>query len=798
MMKKILYSAWAKLVAILLCATTSVCAIGLLFLVMELGKNGYYQLGEDGLKKSFYGAVAENYSAELLYNALMAEGSDKTHYDVVVATGGRRGFESSIRLESFPEESFSLFSDSERFSYGVVAANDDLSNIDLKNAKNWVYKSPGFDGDYDGYFEGQEEGTYAFDTTDLMRDIVSGSTHFETPEVISAESYRKFVDGVVAKSEYFCKDSAGTYYLYHGKDESDDAIGIDGKTWLIEIPEDMHVLLWCDYIDRSVTDEGTLYDYIYFRSTDGDYSWELWDDEKDSDILFNKLKSYEEENGEILVTANDDQVFDLFNDYKRDNRSLSYYVLYHINDPEAVDEINPVPESYGEYIDAGFAEADGIFEWLVFLFNSAGVLYPVMMIIAIGLFVWLCISCGRRADGSTGVLRRIDRLPLELYALGVFFMLGMVIAFVADATDTVLAVYPFGMVCRTYAAMAVGCAFIGISFILSIIARCKSRHFWGTTLIGTIGKKCIGFLTKPFKAAGERLSLNVTLSLIMGGYVLLQLILVLLAYSWNEPGLSVVMLIIFGVVACYGLLHLTGKLTKVSDAALERAMRSERMKTELITNVSHDIKTPLTSIINYVDLLQKEPIENEKAKEYMEVLNRQSARLKKLIDDLIEASKAQSGNLEVHLEKCDVGVLLTQVTGEYTERLSEAGIELLTESPEAPVSVMADGRYLFRVYDNLINNMYKYALSGTRAYIDIIKTGGRVQISFKNISKNRLNISADELMERFVRGDNSRSLEGNGLGLSIAKSLTELMDGSFELMIDGDLFKVTLDFPYVV
>ena len=277
-------------------------------------------------------------------------------------------------------------------------------------------------------------------------------------------------------------------------------------------------------------------------------------------------------------------------------------------------------------------------------------------------------------------------------------------------------------------------------------------------------------------------------------YVVVQIIIMLWAYNWSKPGTGTFLLIVLGAAAGFGLLKLAERLTKVSDAALDRAMKSERMKTELITNVSHDIKTPLTSIINYVDLLQKEDIENDKAKEYMEVLSRQSARLKKLIEDLIEASKAQSGNLEVHMAQCDVGVLLAQVVGEYEEKCEKAGIDIVVDKPELATLIMADGRYLFRVFDNMLNNIVKYAMPGTRAYIDLRSEGTKTQIIFKNISRSQLNITSDELMERFVRGDAARNSEGNGLGLSIARSLTELMNGRMDLTVDGDLFKVTLTF----
>ena len=231
--------------------------------------------------------------------------------------------------------------------------------------------------------------------------------------------------------------------------------------------------------------------------------------------------------------------------------------------------------------------------------------------------------------------------------------------------------------------------------------------------------------------------------------------------------------------------------------AVEQRLKSERMKTELITNVSHDIKTPLTSIINYSDLIEKEPCENPTITEYAGVLHRQSERLKRLIEDLVEASKASTGNLEILLSPCEVGVMLTQTAGEYEQRLQERELELITKQPETSVKIMADGRRLWRVFDNLMNNICKYAQRGTRVYLTLEEQNGQAVISFKNISHEPLNLTPDELMERFVQGDSARSTEGNGLGLSIAKSLTELQHGTMELTTDGDLFKVVVSFPMI-
>ena len=232
----------------------------------------------------------------------------------------------------------------------------------------------------------------------------------------------------------------------------------------------------------------------------------------------------------------------------------------------------------------------------------------------------------------------------------------------------------------------------------------------------------------------------------------------------------------------------------ISQAAEEK-IRSERMKTELITNVSHDIKTPLTSIINYVDLIKKEEVENETVKGYVDVLERQSLRLKRLLEDLIEASKVSTGNVELELTDCDAVVVLEQAVGEFLGQAEEAKVTLVKEVRQQPISVLADGRALWRILENLLSNICKYSAPNSRAYITLEKNGDNVQFTFKNVSAAPLNITAEELKERFVRGDESRHSEGSGLGLSIAGSLAELMNGSVDIVIDGDLFKAIVILP---
>lgn len=246
--------------------------------------------------------------------------------------------------------------------------------------------------------------------------------------------------------------------------------------------------------------------------------------------------------------------------------------------------------------------------------------------------------------------------------------------------------------------------------------------------------------------------------------------------------------------ATYEIAQNLNRMSEGMQHAIDEQIKSERMKSELITNVSHDIKTPLTSIINYVDLLKKEGIEQGAAKEYLDILDQKSMRLKSLTEDLVEASKASTGNLTVELNRIDAKELLNQAVGEFKERFEASDLEVIVNLPREELTVLADGRHMWRVIENMLSNACKYAMKHTRVYVDLYAEGALAGVAVKNISGQQLNITEDELLQRFVRGDSSRNTEGSGLGLSIAKSLAELQGGSFQIRIDGDLFKAVAQF----
>ncbi len=242
------------------------------------------------------------------------------------------------------------------------------------------------------------------------------------------------------------------------------------------------------------------------------------------------------------------------------------------------------------------------------------------------------------------------------------------------------------------------------------------------------------------------------------------------------------------------LAHAVNDIGEGLHRAADNSMKNERLQADLITNVSHDIKTPLTSIINYVDLLKREKLENERAHNYIKVLDAKSQRLKQLAEDLVEASRISSGNIKLEMERINLVELVYQTEGEFAERFEERGLNIVSNLPRESIVILADGRRIWRVLENLYNNVAKYAMEGTRVYVDMYADGNQVLFSIKNISENPLNIEADELTERFIRGDISRSTEGSGLGLSIAKNLMNLMGGTFQIYLDGDLFKVMIGF----
>ena len=447
-------------------------------------------------------------------------------------------------------------------------------------------------------------------------------------------------------------------------------------------------------------------------------------------------------------------------------------------------------------------------------------------------FIFLCCAAGHKKGQTELVQTWFNRVPLEIYATVFVFAEAFCIT-LADEVSWNIGDFGDVFWITIIVVMVLLAGLFLTAAALEFVTRIKLRIFWKNTLCYWVISKLFGGMKQAAVFVAEHTSLVWKAVLIVGVNAILDFFIFIVLANESGPGfflfvIKTVALLLLALSAVSQLKKLKeagehmakGDLTYRVDTngllwdfkqhgenlnsvgeglaiAVDERMKSERFKTELITNVSHDIKTPLTSIINYVDLIQKEEVNNEKIEEYLEVLERQSKRLKKLLEDLLEASKASAGTLQVGFETLEAGVFMVQTVGEFEEKTAAQDLELIIKKPEEPVYINADGRHFWRVIDNLMNNICKYAQPNTRVYINLEATDEEVCITFRNTSRYPLNITSEELMERFVRGDESRHTEGSGLGLSIAQSLMELMRGKFDLIVDGDLFKVVLTFKRV-
>ena len=451
----------------------------------------------------------------------------------------------------------------------------------------------------------------------------------------------------------------------------------------------------------------------------------------------------------------------------------------------------------------------------------------ITAVLCIALLVFLMASMGKTPDGVK--LRGIHRVPVDLFlAAALAAILFLANLCYSGGAGNLLLYNPLWTWILPSTLMALWIGFVVLLTLCTISARLRAGKWWRNSIIYIVCR----FVYRAVRGFVRALPIAWKGILVYAVVVLVNALGMILAFGAGSFFVFLLTLVL-DAAGLYFVIHTVRQLKTLQTAAQKLAagdltytvdtekmypvlkehgdnlnavsvgmsravnerMKSERFKTELITNVSHDLKTPLTSIVSYVDLLKKEPTESEAAREYIEVLDRQSQKLKKLTTDLVDASKASSGALPVNLEKIDLGELLRQSAGEYTEKFAAASITPVLNAPEGETYVTADGRLLWRVLDNLLGNAVKYAQSGTRLYLELTPGETETVLTLKNISREPLNIPAEELMERFVRGDGSRHTDGSGLGLSIANSLMELMGGKLTLTLDGDLFKATLSFP---
>lgn len=494
---------------------------------------------------------------------------------------------------------------------------------------------------------------------------------------------------------------------------------------------------------------------------------------------------------------------------------------------------------FRSYIAADYPAQDSVY-WALRIYDvmaefapNAAVVVTVCALAELLFLVFLARAAGRRVGREETVAGWQEKIPFDLYAAVVLGGSAMLVAAAASGTEDTFQGFEPIMIAAVLACCAAAYALF-LAFWMTLCARVKLGRWWENTvccwllrLCRRVLRWCWRVLCRAWGAlAGFVRGIPLVWRTAVGCCVIGVLLFAL--ESNHADGLLLALLAVLSVAACLLSMQLrrlqkggealaAGDLTSQVDTshmyfdlkrhgenlnaisrgmsiAVEQRLKSERLKTELITNVSHDIKTPLTSIVNYVDLLQREHTP-EQEREYLAVLDRQAHKLKKLTVDLVEMSKASTGNIPCHIARRSVRELIDQTVGEYAEKLSAARLEPVVTLPDEELYCLCDGALMWRVLDNLLSNACKYACAGTRLYVAARREGETVAFSFKNISRDALNVDPDELLERFVRGDSSRTTEGSGLGLNIAKSLVELQKGTFSIAIDGDLFKVGFILP---
>ncbi len=612
----------------------------------------------------------------------------------------------------------------------------------------------------------------------------------------------------------------------------------DPNLWYYTLEDDNGQILASNYMSQDKS-QATPYEFVASPT----YPFIL-EYRTDGESFLDALTPEESETAPTLNTdptasepAQKDYLYTEAYSWSDDNEERHSYLLGFRHAPDVyLVTIYALPGAYAQ---------DSSYEWDL-LHLAYGYRYTLFVPLVLGLLlfalltVYLCCAAGHSPGSSQLRPGGLNVLPLDLYA-GVLLMGGCLLAFpVIDLAELVYeGAFNWGAISLVGLLCGLICVLV-IAFCFALAAQLKlgPGYVWSHSLTGMALRFAWKLLKLTLTAlvSGWRRLKQWCLHIYSALPVIWQWlaaagvlgVLALLAVLLQSPPMLLCVLAAALITLIYGArsfsvllqsarkmsqgnleqqiddAHLVGSfrdfaghlnaLAGVATVAARKQMRSERMKAELVTNVSHDIKTPLTSIINYVDLLQNAKSEEE-AREYMEVLERQSLRMKKLIDDLMEMSKASTGNMAVEILETDAVETVNQALGEFSDKLEAARLTPVFQQPEGPMLIRADGRLTWRVLSNLLVNAVKYAMPGTRLYVDIVKAEGTVLLSLKNISAEPLNVSSEELMERFVRGDASRHTEGSGLGLNIAKSLMELQHGQLKVLIDGDLFKATLVFP---
>ena len=790
-MEKLKKSSAAKIIAMILVIVSIAVSCASLAGMLMIDAVGGYQTSEEELLKEAYKKVCYNYSV-----AAMSE------------------YEEDFKKEELSQTNF---------RYGVIKAGQD-DEADLTDLDSYLVKN--FDTVPD------ENERYVYDC------YVNENTWFAYGENIWEDFYADTSDEAEV---WYTDEEYPLDEFYYDRDTEIIYVRSGNKLFQIleggvvysltadDMPDQDYGLLDNSYMERKETEEGAGYEW------NEEYGAVVLDHGSMIRLSDIQIISNLKQAGIGKVT---EDIFNYFDDDK------IYVAKRHVAEPDHYKVVSYIPSARLEDV----VENDMFWQSYRLVDFAYRMRYPAIALMALSAivlvlsFTFLMSAAGCRRNQEGICLRLLDHIPLDVY-LGcvvvaeilLFLMFGFCGSRLTSWSENQASGYvSFGVITLCIGITAI---LIAVAYCMSFAVRIKLGKWWKHTLIYWMCRvcmkaltSCVRFCLNTVRGILQSMTLLWKAWLVLGGIAFVEFFTIMVCEPyWTELVFfwMIEKIVLYPVMIL--LLMQMNKLQKGAqriangelgyriptdrmfwemkkhgeylndigigiNRAVNERLKSEHFKTELITNVSHDIKTPLTSIINYADLLQKEEIDNPTALEYLEVLNRQSARLKKLIEDLMEASKASTGNLNVIFEKCDTGVMLVQTVGEFEEKLMENQIELQIKRPEGNIDIEADNRHLWRVFDNLMNNICKYAQPNTRAYINLEQDEQRAYIIFRNISKYQLNISSEELMERFVRGDSSRNTEGSGLGISIAKSLTELMNGTFDLVVDGDLFKVILSF----
>lgn len=439
-------------------------------------------------------------------------------------------------------------------------------------------------------------------------------------------------------------------------------------------------------------------------------------------------------------------------------------------------------------------------------------------ILALMSLIYLVAAVGTKDEQGNIHLSKFDRVfgEIQLIAIAAIFFCGGGI-FIVYVQDVVSSIYGYGALMSSFelsievvgtVALGFSAAALGLALILSNAKKVKANHWLDNTLVGWLFSRLYREIYKGGSLMRKVMLISILVCVMSATLFLAPVALILILvfipkmvhqYEAIKEGVDAVnegnldyKIPDQGNGELSELAEGINEMSDTINVAVQNELRIQRMKTDLISNVSHDLKTPLTSIVTYVDLLRQEGVDREQADEYLEILSKKTERLCQLTDDLFEAAKASSGTMPVEIGTVDFVSLLSQSMGEMNERVEASGLEFVINHPEERYFVLADGRLLWRVISNLLSNVLKYSQDNTRVYIDFYRSGNMVTMEIKNISRQLLNVDPDMLMERFKRGDESRTIEGSGLGLTIAKDLMKLMDGKIDIVIDGDLFKVKI------